>query len=1327
MIRSRRSCRETKDEDIISQKVGDYADYSFVSDYEYDEVYSYYSEYEYSDDDEPDIDIIFDMKENKDTGRLEYLVKFKNESYRKVRWFGDFSRLKNIRKCNKFKEKYKDMNIDRVNYFNPDFLKPDVILSSNNDKYLVKWKNLPITESTFEDINEINDENVIKEYNTYYSMIDPKQIIRERVTLKGPITSKNNDTLHDYQIDGVNFFIENWCNKRSVILADEMGLGKTAQTCCFLNHLNERENIDGPFLIVVVASVLDNWEREIEKWTNLKVLKFIGKIEEKRMILDYLVNHHDNDPNHLRFQIFLTTYETLLSLCDRINHLRWAVIVLDEAHKIRNRESKTRLIFDSFNAEFKILLTGTPIQNNLSEFWTLANFLDPHKFSDPNFFVTENIQQIKDVAKTFMLRREKKDVNIIIPLVQNVVYCSMTKYQKLYYQILLSESNEFLSVGVLRKRLASIGGNIAMELRKVCNHPYILKGDDHEDRIIDEIMSSKGIKERTADLEMDTLIKTSGKMILLDKILQLLYQKNHKVLIFSQFKKMLDIIERYFLYKNYGFCRLDGDTAIETRQKSISEFNTNKDMFGFLLCTKAGGIGINLSSADVVIVFDPDWNPHNDNQAIARCHRLGQEKVVKVFRFITPDSYENNLFLRSSLKLGIDKAFSSDQFFEIESYLKKGAFDVGQSESNEVNESFLNSVLQKQRISGQPEHEVIPVKFHIQDDIDRFAIDIVSQQNQDFSNEIIHLQDLIENFFDPRRVDEVLLNNILERLSTFGMNFDDFKLPPNINHELVMMLASSIINLLLEFQEKGTFLPILAKYLFSNGITYRNAYVVRSIEKEKSFTKFLHSNPFDIMLKIVIASTYSQMKKEYQATKKIELYNPEPSRVDGWTATHDDLLCRKIFDSGYGEIHPDDISFRNTTEEDILQRTKYLALNYLYNRIFNAEIVYYPLDSTKRKHILTQKLSDEDINQIVHVLSNFGFTDMRDLFDDANLSYEPSLYTEEIEYLINTSLYIDTHKDSAGDVYYFDIPYDKATEISNCIKLMNEIRYMLLTNTRKKKKRERDPEIEYLREVSSRGLDSIFNDNNLVATFDITNFSQLMEFVKRVKKRLEDGTVLNSSKSGSIDSLTRQSRTNERNSNEPRQGEGSSYYTSEIETNESYPELINFNSGFIGIYGDIPEEFDLLNENLPAKIDKNIMLVSLGSVSFRIESIFSERYIYFPGFVSERSYPSIDNPKEKDYYKSMILYRDRKLVFRVESKTDPTKFFEGDKPSTPWMSVVKSVEARKRELSMESGNKNKAVSGPMYYGFTTPFLQDVKRIVLEWKKRYEAEKVRLGR
>uniref|UniRef100_A0A6N2NBL2 Chromatin-remodeling complex ATPase n=1 Tax=Salix viminalis TaxID=40686 RepID=A0A6N2NBL2_SALVM len=447
--------------------------------------------------------------------------------------------------------------------------------------------------------------------------------------------------MRDYQLAGLNWLIRLYENGINGILADEMGLGKTLQTISLLGYLREFRGITGPHMVVAPKSTLGNWMNEIRRFCPvLRAVKFLGNPDDRKHIREELLVAG-------KFDVCVTSFEMAIKEKTTLRRFSWRYIIIDEAHRIKNENSLLSKTMRLYNTNYRLLITGTPLQNNLHELWALLNFLLPEIFSSAETFdewfqisgendQQEVVQQLHKVLRPFLLRRLKSDVEKgLPPKKETILKVGMSQMQKQYYKALLQKDLEVVNAGGERKRLL----NIAMQLRKCCNHPYLFQG------------AEPGPPYTTGD----HLVTNAGKMVLLDKLLPKLKERDSRVLIFSQMTRLLDILEDYLMFCGYKYCRIDGNTGGEDRDASIDAFNRpGSEKFCFLLSTRAGGLGINLATADVVILYDSDWNPQVDLQAQDRAHRIGQKKEVQVFRFCTEYTIEEKVIERAYKKLALD-------------------------------------------------------------------------------------------------------------------------------------------------------------------------------------------------------------------------------------------------------------------------------------------------------------------------------------------------------------------------------------------------------------------------------------------------------------------------------------------------------------------------------------------------------------------------------------------------------------------------------------------------------------------------------------------------
>ncbi|XP_054458435.1 chromodomain-helicase-DNA-binding protein 1-like [Anoplopoma fimbria] len=496
--------------------------------------------------------------------------------------------------------------------------------------------------------------------------------------------------LRPYQLDGVQWLTQCLKNQQGCILGDEMGLGKTCQTISLLVFMSGALGKKGPFLVLSPLSVLENWRKELECFApSLTVLSYKGD-KERRAELQKETQTQD-------FNVLLTTYELCLKDASFLRRWKWKVLVVDEAHRLKNQNSLLHKVLTEFSVGFRVLLTGTPIQNNLQELYSLLSFIQPNIFTaeeaDDFTDYYSNVQsqpalaaELQSVLEPFLLRRVKSEVAVDLPKkTELLMYHGMSALQKKYYKAFLMKDLEaFGNDQGNKNRLL----NILMNLRKCVDHPYLFDGVEPE------------------PFEMgEHLVEASGKLSLLDGMMSYLHKGGHRILLFSQMTRMLDILQDYMEFRGYSYERLDGSVRGEERNLAVKNFSS-KDIFVFLLSTKAGGVGLNLTAADTVIFMDSDFNPQNDLQAAARCHRIGQNRPVKVIRLLARDTVEEIMYSRAASKLQLtntvieegrfsllDQAQTAAAGLQLSEILKFGVDKLLSSSESSVTEVKLEKIL----------------------------------------------------------------------------------------------------------------------------------------------------------------------------------------------------------------------------------------------------------------------------------------------------------------------------------------------------------------------------------------------------------------------------------------------------------------------------------------------------------------------------------------------------------------------------------------------------------------------------------------------------------
>uniref|UniRef100_A0A5S6R4A1 Uncharacterized protein n=1 Tax=Trichuris muris TaxID=70415 RepID=A0A5S6R4A1_TRIMR len=494
--------------------------------------------------------------------------------------------------------------------------------------------------------------------------------------------------LRCYQVEGVKWLKNHDLAGLNGILADDMGLGKTVQCIAFLCDLI-REDVVGPFCIVVPCATLDNWENEFKRFApKIPINVYRGSKEERKKLVPLWTQIHYLGSKKC-YPIVISNYELVKVDKALFKRIEWRFLILDEGHRIKNCKSVTRNLMKELRSSGRLLLTGTPVQNNIEELWSLLNFVVPELFFDKEWFqeyfdfgsvmrssdtsaveaCKQIVERIHDILDPFILRRMKSDVEQQLPRKKDfVVRTPLSKLQvqllkevkalqeershgqqkknayspeKKFRRLSRSSGNDSIanSKNSMIKKFLSCGRLCPMTFRHIANHPYLLN----------EIECERATGSN--------LINSSGKLIVMDKLLtSMLKEDGHKVLIFSQFVEMIYILERYCEYRSFQYRCYHGQMPASFRAVALREFNDDPEIVILLLSTRAGGLGLNLMAADTVIMFDSDWNPQCDNQAMDRCYRIGQEKPVNTYRLVARGTIDEIMLERASGKQRLEVA-----------------------------------------------------------------------------------------------------------------------------------------------------------------------------------------------------------------------------------------------------------------------------------------------------------------------------------------------------------------------------------------------------------------------------------------------------------------------------------------------------------------------------------------------------------------------------------------------------------------------------------------------------------------------------------------------
>ncbi|KAK4515941.1 40S ribosomal protein S21 [Mucor velutinosus] len=661
--------------------------------------------------------------ERKVDGMLEYYVKWKDLSYRhaswvSAKWIANYSQGLH-RGYLKRKEKEGPVVLSE------DVVCIDRILDvewadakrTQVKKVLAVFKDTEYADAVWDEPPPEDDEklyadyqNALKRYVLASKVLPPKNMkglianVRSAATktsyesreLKAQPDFLKGGTLMKHQMEALNWLLYQWEKCQPCILADDMGLGKTIQVISFLFYLY-RKFVIYPFLIVVPNSTATNWVREFAKWApEMIVVPYFGLAPARKLAMD---NEILNGKGQMKCHVVIATYESAIET-SKLHDIFWPVLIVDESQRLKNDESLLFKTLARMKVDHIILLTGTPMQNKLRELFNIMHFIRPLEFKGDeadNYqeMTRPQIEELHSRLKPYFLRRTKQEVlKKLPPKYELIVPISMTPLQKEVYKLCLSsEIIETLTEATGTKRQKGLT-NIFTNLRKTLNHPYLLDGVELE-------------QPTPADVQK-SMIEACGKLKLFHQMLPKLLERGHRVLLFSTMTRNLDIVEDYLDYEQVKYVRIDGSTKENNRVKAIDAFNAPYSKINvFLLSTRAGGVGINLATADTVIIWDSDFNPYADLQAISRAHRIGQANMVIIYRFMTRLSVEEKILQIGKKKMALEhvvvermKADEEEQIEDLESILKYGTealFDNDDSKDIRYDDAAIDNLLNREQ------------------------------------------------------------------------------------------------------------------------------------------------------------------------------------------------------------------------------------------------------------------------------------------------------------------------------------------------------------------------------------------------------------------------------------------------------------------------------------------------------------------------------------------------------------------------------------------------------------------------------------------------------
>ena len=800
-----------------------------------------------------------------------------------------------------------------------------------------------------------------------------------------------------YQLDGLNWLISLYERGLNGILADEMGLGKTIQSIAFMAYLKLYQKKNGYFLVIVPKSTMPNWSRETKNWCpSLNIVVLNPVKEEREEALKKIMKH--------KFEIVITSYEGVNICINKLKKIKWELLIIDEAHRIKNENALLSRNVRNLESKFRLLVTGTPLQNNLHELWALLNFLLPDIFSSSQDFDdwfglndknnenddnkkteeqqeernAEIVQQLHKILRPFLLRRTKSEVEKALPPKKEIhIKVGLTELQKNLYKKLLTSS--------LLQESKTIYKNIIMQLRKVCNHPYLFDGVEQPNP------------------PLNHLVLYSSKMRILDKLCNKLYKKS-QILIFSQMTRMLDILEDYCIERGYKLCRIDGDTSLEDRETQISEFTKkNSDVFIFLLSTRAGGLGLNLMTSDTVILYDSDWNPQVDLQAMDRVHRIGQTKPVLIYRLICENTIEEKIIERQAMRLKLDslviqqgrvlkggESFTKDQMKEMIQYGADAIFRAGDEFKDEDIDIILERGEKQTNIFFEEAEKQAKSKSNLLLNFSFEPSDLYKFENEDYSKK------------RKEEADKALSKAYAEELENENKILSTRRERGHVNYN-VDQTQSQLLNSKLQKKKiKTAKIPIYHLYknrdriieLKQKQINYfleNNKKLPEKFDEDPSIIEGLNDNEINELSELFKTGFPDWEKKEYETflNKTEELGKEEIEKIalEIPTKTLDQVKeYSNAFWERISEIPDGQKILRNIDKKEKLEKQRELSIKLINKKCENINREYDEIKIAYPNNNHQSEYSFEEDQYLLYITNKCGYGNWDDIIREIKLS-----------------------------------------------------------------------------------------------------------------------------------------------------------------------------------------------------------------------------------------------------------------------------------------------------------------------------------------------------
>ena len=1253
---------------------------------------------------------------DEDDGSRYYLVKIKGKSYNDLKWLKSEDIDQEIRdgKLKNYEKKYKNLPPTEP-YFDSAYCVPEKILTiketPNGKKYFIKWKKLDYCNSTWE------DEDFISKYPTVFEnyknrITPPKNDIITRESLKNlvfqpcniqeitQITNKRS-IFQEYQVACFNFFLKAWCEKRNVAVSSEKGFDSVLPLLLFLNKITKDFKIRGSFLFVLPLKIISEWERRIQECTDLTLLKIAGNKENQKLIQKYEMITPQT--NKTQFQCILAPFEGF-SENKTFDKIDWDCVIINETFQTTKktyRRTKFFSAFESMKIDFFVIFTTFPILAK-KDYWQIVHFINPLMYADRQKFrrkygkLVEQDQRDKFFRDTssFILSPQGCEFECLSRVPEIILKCPLTNYQKIFMK------NNFIRhvelIYDFQKKIETVHfKRFLQEILLICNHPFLINGAEKSIMLQEKKKYIKqGVCENPDNIRSKILISSSGKFIILEKLLTKHKKENLRMCIISQNNKILDLLEQFLQHLKFTYCRLDSSIRGSRRNDVINNFNSvNSKDFVFLVSAKGNNEHIIIKS-DVFLIFDSDLNPDNDNKLISafiNANEHTHSATTKIYRLITDNSFE--CFFIESFPFMSGKDFnqwhnlSSEEQKVADNYLRYSAIKASENTAPPdyskinidklISQSIIrvgNKITSKKSILND-----INIQNSLNTDAQFFwsnycttGDDSKALNNQPSNKKSSNISQI--NNSDESEIDDEFDTKKLVDFETDFLSFgygrwEFYSTKYHLSKTYIMKFENLIMELLLK-DSKG-------KYEIIENAYKRNS---ENDVKEESFAK----NQLELVEQFVKGqSKINKLERlEMLYIINVAVGDGKPSQVltceinqkkpaEWWTDRDDITLMLHISKEGFPIKNG--VKFSNSPNPSqalLSQRVKSLAK--YFKKTF---LHFYDINPSRQsKNMINftykslknalQQIPISDEKNIIETISNMGVFNSKQIISLLHIPNSKASIVEEFVLKFEKSF----EKAIRGnDDDFLDILTSKKITKNAQQIIFEKLSLMKKINALVNFKGFSSEDQKLLQYLKVEGYNNIDKEAIIIDRFgdnpEVKLFAHLHKILDGDQNQIHyDNETDNSSHDSKISKIKNQ---NEQDS-----------------------------SSDTGFKDDI-------QSILPLKISGALKVINFGKVVYDRPGFHNSRYLYMDGYTAEKLYISLKNPKEKVWYVAKIVdtggpYPD----FIVQMKDDPSIKYIGNVPTAPWRNLLKDID-KARNDGRDTG-RHLTVSGPEYFGLSSP-------------------------